>query len=292
MPPAAGVRVIVEARRSDRRRGGDRRTGGSANAPAAERRRVRASAGRRVGERRAALTPVRPPADTPAALRRHLRDLRFVRREPPLLHDVEDLETARLVIRLQRGEPGAFDEIYERYMARVYGYLRVALRDEHEAEDATHEVFISVLKALPRFEVQGVPFRVWLFRIVRNHAVNHLRKHRRMEVMDPDEVMQRLNRELNPAEAEVLAGVDDGEMLRLIECLPVVQRQVVVLRYVMGFCLADVARVLGRSPNAVSQLQRRAFAILSERLVARGRAPDVAPVRLPMRGRLLWRLAA
>jgi RNA polymerase sigma-70 factor (ECF subfamily) len=198
----------------------------------------------------------------------------------------EDLDTAHLVVRLQSGEPGAFDEIYERYMARVYGYLKVALRDPHDAEDAAAEVFLSVLRALPTFQLQGSPFRVWLFRVVRNHAMNHLRKNRRIEVMDPDEITRRLDREPPSGETAALAGLDDAELLRLIECLPLVQRQVIVLRYVMGFGVGEVAGILGRSPNAVSQLQRRAFAILHERLIATGRGGDAAGLRLPMRMRL------
>jgi RNA polymerase sigma-70 factor (ECF subfamily) len=284
----SGIGVVVDVRRVERRRREDRRRLALRSAPAVERRRIHGVDGRRVGARRAPTTVVSPPPDVPAPLRAHARRLAFVERDPLGARELEDLETLRLVTRLQAGEPGALDEIYERYVARVYGYLRVALRDEHEAEDVAHEVFVSLLRALPRFEVSHVPFRVWLFRVVRNHAANHARKHRSVEAMDPGEVTRRLEREPPPVGADALSDVDDAGLLRLIEWLPIVQRQVIVLRFVMGFRTGEVAEILGRSPNAVSQLQRRALAILRERLIATGQAPtlDTGSIRLPMRRRL------
>jgi RNA polymerase sigma-70 factor, ECF subfamily len=284
----AGIGVVVDVRRVERRRRGDRRRAAHQGTPAVERRRIHGLDGRRVGEQRAPLTVVPAPPELPAPVRAHARRAAFAERHPVGARELEDLETLRLVTRLQAGEPGALDEIYERYVSRVYGYLRVALRDEHEAEDVAHEVFVSLLRALPRFEVSHVPFRVWLFRVVRNHAANHARKHRSVEAMDPDEVTRRLEREPPPRDADALSDLDDAGLLRLIEWLPIVQRQVIVLRFVMGFGTGEVAEILGRSPNAVSQLQRRALAILRERLIATGQGPDLetGSMRLPMRRRL------
>jgi RNA polymerase sigma-70 factor (ECF subfamily) len=287
-----GVRPVVDLRRRERRRGGDRRRPAARGAPRPERRRIHALDGRRVAQRRAPVTAARRPPGLPATARAQARRCTFVERHPPAPRDVEDAEALRLIIRLQAGEAQALSQIYERYLARVYGYLRVALRDEHEAQDVAHEVFAALLRALPHFRVSQVPFRVWLFRVVRNHAVNHVRRGRPVEPMDPEQVTRRLEREpaSQEAAAHPLAELDDAGLLRLIEWLPLVQRQVIVLRFVMGFRTAEVAEILGRSPNAISQLQRRALAILRERLIATGQAPrgarDTGDLTLPMRRRL------
>ena len=255
----------------------------NAGDPPVERRRIHNLHGRRVGERRAPLEPAAERPELPAEAAAYAERIEFVERLAPSAQEVEDLETARRVIALQAGEPGAFDEIYERYVSRVYRYMRIALGDEHEAEDAAHEIFVKLLDALPAYEVRAVPFRIWLFRIVRNHTINHLRKLRRVSVMAPEQLNRRLEELDVPTPPDAVLALDDDDLLRLIACLPIAQRPVIVLRYVMDFDIAEVATILGRSPNAVSMLQQRAFAILRSRLVEIGRGPEARAARLPMR---------
>ena len=275
-----GVEVIVDRRTRERRRRGERRVGGALPEGGEERRRIRSEGGRRIGEQRAELTAVDAPADLPPDVLEYADALRFVERHPAGAQAVEDLDTARLVTHLQAGEREAFDEIYERYFTRVYGYLRVALRDEHEAEDAAHEVFVTALQALPKYEIRGVPFRMWLFRIVRNYTLNYTRRHARVEVMAADEVSRRVEQDRVGGGIESLGLPDDSDLLQLIRTLPIAQRQVIVLRYVMDFEMNEIATILGRSPNAVSQIHRRAFATLRTRLLATH--GEAGGERLPM----------
>jgi len=279
----ARVRVVVERRSADRRRA-DRRSGDPAREPAADRRRIRGAGGRRVGEQRAELVPLHATPALPPEADGYAEQLTFAQRRAPGAQGIEDRETAHLVIRLQEGDPAAYDEIYERYLARVYGYVRVALRDDHEAEDVTHEVFLAVLQALPAYRVTGAPFRTWLFRIARNQVINHMRKHRRVDVMESEEIARRLELDVAPG-LEALRGTGDADLLELVQALPLSQRQVVVLRYAMEFDVGEIAEILDRTPNAVSQLQQRAFATLRARLVATGRHADTGGERLDMRMR-------
>jgi RNA polymerase sigma-70 factor, ECF subfamily len=279
------VRVIVERRGGERRGDSDRRDEGSGAQREEDRRRVRSEHGRRVGEQRAGTVAVESPRRLPETLGKWVERLRFVERQPAGRQAIEDLETGRLVVRLQAGDRDAFDEIYERYVTRVYGYVRVSLRDEHEAEDVTHEVFLSVLQALPGYRISGAPFRTWLFRIARNQVLNHARKHRRVDVMEAGEVARRIEGVQAAREIEALRLTGDEDLLNLVQTLPIAQRQVVVLRYAMDFDVKEIAEILDRSPNAVSQLQQRAFTILRARLVATGRHADTDSDRLAMRMR-------
>src|SRR5690349_1679891 len=105
----------------------------------------------------------------------------------------EDIDTARLVTRAQAGDSDAFAALYKRYFDRVYGYLRLVLRNHHEAEDATQGVFLKVLEGLGRYERRRQPFRAWLFVVVRNHAVSLLRKEDEL-ALEPEEIAQRRER--------------------------------------------------------------------------------------------------
>jgi len=276
------VEVIVEQRWRDRRHSQDRRTEGSSPATS-ERRRIRAAAGRRVAERRAAALPVQAFADLPRKARPHLDRLVFIEHLEPSAQHSEDLDTARLVTAIQGGASHRFEELYSRYFDRVYAYLRIALRDQQLAEDMTQQVFLKVLEALPRYQSRGKPFRAWLFTIVRNEAVSQLRARRGLIVEDPTELHRWQDRlyAASPQAAqddgvdarEVLSWIEDRELLMFIERLPASQRQVLILRFMLDLTHSEIAEILGRTPVDVRAQQHRALRFLQQRLTALGRGP-------------------
>lgn len=211
--------------------------------------------------------------------------LRFLKRIGPDPEVVENIEVARTVVRVQAGERAAFVELYERYFERIANYAQVTLRDPHEAEDVAQEVFIRAFEAVPRYELRGTPFGVWLFRIARNQAINRLAKLGRDELEEPNHVDQRVEIREAAAGADigVLNRLSDQEMMLFIERMPLAQRQVVMLRYMFDMSIAEVAHVMGRSPNAVRQLQSRAFGFLRKRFSAIGREPRQYAPRSPVR---------
>ena len=268
------IDVVVERRRRERRSGAQRRqTEADARR---DHRKINNADGRRVGDRRAPVAAIDPPT-LPKQVQPHADLLTFVERLEPSDQHHEDQDTARLVTRHQAGDKEVFAEIYMRYFDRVYSYLRMALDDEYAAEDTTQQVFMKVMEALPRYERRTQPFRAWLFTIVRNEAIRHLEKRGRLEVTDPAELTAR-NEDastIEPPEAlDALAWISDREILMLIERLPVAQRQVLMLRYMMDLTAADIAAVLGRSSEDVRTLQSRALRFLEQRLTALGRAPQ------------------
>jgi RNA polymerase sigma-70 factor (ECF subfamily) len=261
----ASVRVIVERRGRDRRGRPDRRGQEQGFAPAhGERRTVRSRSGRRIAERRAAQIPS-ARSDLPPEAAPYAEQISFVERLEPSTLQREDADTARLVGRIQSGEHRLFDELYMRYFDRVYAYVRVTLQDPHEAEDVAQDVFVRVLEALPRYERRGAPFRAWLFRIVRNSAINRLRQRQRLSPELPDDVADRGGRGVVPA-ADSPRWLDDRNLLALVEELPLSQRQVIVLRYMMEFRSTEISKILDRSPDAVRQLHQRAMQFLRRRL--------------------------
>lgn len=288
------LEVIVERRGRERRKRADRRARPAKRPVRAERRQIRSPTGRRMGERRAALVPVDEAPPLPRRARRYAPQLTFVARLEPSTQQAEDVDTARVVARYQSGDREAFATLYTRYFDRVYGYLKIVLKDSHEAEDATQQVFMHVFEALASYERRSQPFRAWLFIAVRNYAIQHLRKHHRIQVTDPEEVERKRERDSEAdVELRTLTWLGDRDLLLLVERLPVPQRQVLVLRYMLGLTTKQAARVLGRRPNDISVLHYRALGFLRERLSALGRAPTRrgrSPARLwPRPARILRR---
>jgi RNA polymerase sigma-70 factor (ECF subfamily) len=267
-----GIEVIVERRRHERR-GAEERRAATPIQRRAERRGTRSPRGRRIAEQRAAQVPVEAP-ELPRKARAYADRLLFVERVGPGDQHGEDVDTARLVAQIQGGDREAFGDLYLRYFDRVYNYLRVVLNDAHEAEDATQQVFVQVLEALPRYEYRQRPFRVWLFVVVRNYALGLLPKRARLDVVDGAELQRRREqRGVEEPQLDALEWVTDRELLILLERLPTAQRQILVLRYMLDLNHVEIASVLGLSHENVRVLHHRAQRFLRDRLTALGRGP-------------------
>lgn len=271
-----GIRMIVERRRGDRRLAARRNDASPRRGP--ELRRVRNTDGRRAGERRAELVPAPAPA-LPLRARACAGQIAFYERVEPTARHSQDLDDARLVIRAQSGECSAFADLYSRNFDPIYNYLRLALRDWHEAEDVAQDVFIKMLKLLPSYEVRSEqPLRVLLFRIARNAAIDHRRKHAPVDCEAPETIDQRREVAAHDGLTALLDRLSDGELAVFLRRLPESQRQVLALRFMVDFTNDEIADVMGISAQAVRNLQHRALGFLRERFKER-ELQDVRPQR-------------
>jgi RNA polymerase sigma-70 factor (ECF subfamily) len=281
------VEVVVERRARDRRAAPERRA--VSEAPDGERRRIRNEGGRRVGPRRAPTLPVEAPL-LPRKARPYADELAFVERLEPSEEHLADLDSARLVTRFQAGDEDAFTALYMRYFDRVYAYVRVLFRgDSHEAEDVTQQVFVGAFEGLPRYERRRQPFRAWLFTIARNQAVSRLSKRSRSEPVEPRLLAERYEDVSGEEEPRAEIGwLADRELVMFVERLPLAQRQVLVLRYMLDLPTKEIAAMLGRSAEDVRALESRALRFLQARLTAIGRRTTQRRGQLPSHSRVHW----
>lgn len=165
-----------------------------------------------------------------------------------------------LIYRARNGNPQAAGELYELYHQQIFRYLGYRTGDWLAAEDLTGEVFIKMIKALPRFQPTAASFASWLFQIAHNAAVDHLRWQTSHPAVRLDDDQ--------PAADNPAAALEDrlsSEQLRgALQQLSGDQRDVLLLRFIHGLSLADTASALRRSPDAVKGLQRRALQRLRE----------------------------
>lgn len=169
-----------------------------------------------------------------------------------------------LVRRVRANEPLAFEELYERYSPRVFGYLFQRLNgDAEEAEDLTADVFTRVYEKIDGFQPQGAPLSAWVFRIAHNRLIDTIRRRPRQTQVTLDDAPE-------IAAGPTFGGVEQQVALDQIKSglahLTPEQRQVIVLRFLEGKSLAETAAVVGRNEDAVKKLQARGLASLRRRL--------------------------
>ena len=168
------------------------------------------------------------------------------------------MEQERLLIEAAQKDPGRFADLYEQNFERVYAFVVRRVRDRHDAEDVTAEVFQHALANLGRFEWRGVPFVVWLYRIASNAIADKWRESSRVR---PEPVSED---DLDQARWPDIER--QATLYQLVNSLPDDQRSVVIKRFVEQKSIRDIAQEFGRTEGAIKQLQFRAIESLRARV--------------------------
>jgi RNA polymerase sigma-70 factor, ECF subfamily len=172
--------------------------------------------------------------------------------------------TLGAIARAKTGDQDAIRYLYLRYADNVYGYVCSIVRDEHEAEDVTQQIFAKLLTALPKYEPRVVPFSAWILRVAHNAAIDHVRARRAVPFAEVRSVEQ----------ADHDLSWERGHDLRAaLETLPVEQRDVIVMRFILGLSPREIAERIGRSEDAVHGLQHRGRRALRAELTRLQSAP-------------------
>jgi RNA polymerase sigma-70 factor (ECF subfamily) len=156
----------------------------------------------------------------------------------------------------------AFAELYRRHHCPVFRFIRSHVRNEAIAEDVTAQVFFKALRSARTYRGEG-SYQAWLFRIARNSVATWRRRDGAAVVVGsiPDEE--------DPAPSPA-SQVIDQESRHLVwgtvAELPVAQREVVTLRYLMDLSIEEIARATRRTRGAVRILLHRARARLRKSL--------------------------
>jgi RNA polymerase sigma-70 factor, ECF subfamily len=161
----------------------------------------------------------------------------------------------------------AFAELYNRYLCRIYRFVRAQAPDDSTAEDLTAQTFFKALSNARSFRGHG-SYRSWIFRIARNTVVTW-RTRRAKAPLVIGEIPEPVDPGPTPA-AALLTG-EEGRLIRhLVSALPPAQREVLSLRYLEDLSTEEVAGITGRSRGAIRILLHRARASLRSELGERG----------------------
>lgn len=155
-----------------------------------------------------------------------------------------------------RADPVAFRRFYEANLARVYGYVLVRVAGSRTtAEDLTQEIFVAAVDEIRRGTEIGEPGR-WIMGVARHKLVDHYRRRSREE---------RLLLAVEPVVDDPGPDPTTERALEALAEVPSSQRVALVLRYLDGLSVPEVAAALRRSVHATESLLARGRARFRER---------------------------
>lgn len=187
--------------------------------------------------------------------------------QTPRPADLAAAALRRTVRRAQAGDRAAFHRIYELYAPMVYSAAMRVVRDPHEAEDVSQQVFAKLMTGIGQYQERSQPFGHWLARVSRNAAVDHVRRRRPVPVEDAGLL----------AEAPPTATPDVLDSLKAaLRTLPDDQRRVILMRHLVGLSPDEIAARTGRTTASVNGLHFRARRQLRQELAGLGLAPATA----------------
>jgi len=183
-------------------------------------------------------------------------------------------EDHALIRRAQQGEEAAFEALVERHRARAWRVARGLVGSEEDAQDLVQEAFLRVFRSLSSFDFEH-GFTTWLYRIVTNLAIDHLRKRRAAistTASSDEESDIDLADENGPAPA---ARLEQADLAREVQaCLASLAphfQSVLQLREMEGLPCTEIARIVGATHVTVRWRLHRGRKLFQEEWERRAR---------------------
>jgi RNA polymerase sigma-70 factor (ECF subfamily) len=180
---------------------------------------------------------------------------------------------AELVRRVLARDAGAFRAVIQRHNRRLYRIARSVLRNNHDAEDAVQEAYVSAFAHLADYRGES-SLAAWLSRIVMNEALGRLRQRRPaldLSVLEsPDRNAEIIPFPRSDPSSDPEKTMAQRQILDLVEAatdeLPQAYRLVFVARVIEGMSVEETADLLGIKPETVKTRLHRARQLLRDQL--------------------------
>jgi len=175
---------------------------------------------------------------------------------------MREMTDEKLMQRYAKGDAKAFDLLYARHRAPLYRYFIRQVSNPATANDLYQGAWEKIIKAREKYR-PAAPFKVWMYRIAHNHLIDHYRRMRPEDSVEPDS--------LSGTQADPSQGAIDSEQNELlragITALPTEQRNTLLLQLETGLKMEEIARVTGVGRETVKSRLRYAVNYLKRSLV-------------------------
>jgi RNA polymerase sigma factor (sigma-70 family) len=186
---------------------------------------------------------------------------------------VSDSELVTLYI---RGNEKAFEKLVQRHKSRIYTTIYLIVKDQYVAEDLLQDTFIKAVDTIKsgRYNDEG-KFLPWIIRIAHNLAIDYFRRDKRYPNVvfeDGSSVFNTLDFAEDSVESVQIRQETHEQLREMIQRLPDVQKQVLIMRHYEDMSFQEIADATGVSINTA--LGRMRYALINLRKQFNQRTPQ------------------
>lgn len=171
------------------------------------------------------------------------------------------------ILAMNNGEKDGLREIYEEYISYIYGIVRNMLMNKEEAEDVTSDFFIRLWEKSDSFR-PGTGHKGWMATIARNLCIDHIRKNKRVDIVDfsteqGEEAREQVLIAKNISEDYSSKSVEEQvvssiSMTEALAALKDAERQVIHMKIMSEMTFQEIADILQEPLGTVAWRYREA----------------------------------
>lgn len=175
------------------------------------------------------------------------------------------------------GNQAVFEDIVDRYLKPLFGFVFRLVGEENVAEDITQEVFVKVWKNINSYDTQK-KFSTWVFAIAKNSAYDFLKKKKSIpfsafETEEGNFILENIEDETILHSHALLQKMDDAKQAQeFLQTLSPQMKTIMLLHHDHGFSLAEIADIMGHPTNTIKSKYRRALISLRQQFFSRKNA--------------------
>jgi len=182
------------------------------------------------------------------------------------------LTDEQLITAYAAGDNAAFDALLLRHKDRLFTYIYQMVRDSDLADDIFQETFVKVIMTVKQGRYQDMgKFSAWVTRIARNLVIDSFRAEKSEATISTDnediDILNRRELSENTIEDAMIDLQIENDIRSLVDRLPQVQKEVLMMRYYQDLSFKEIASITGVSINTA--LGRMRYAILNLRKLAK-----------------------
>ena len=173
-----------------------------------------------------------------------------------------------LVVEFVNGRQSSIEVLINRHKKKIFNYIMLMVKDDQLADDIFQDTFVKVINSLRDGKyVDNGRFLSWIIRIAHNLVIDYFRKEKQMNVLSNEDGMKDFfnNKKLSEKNIEenIISEQIRSDIRKLIDLLPIDQKQVILLRHYGELSFKEIADQTGVSINTA--LGRMRYALINLR---------------------------